>query len=397
MFVGCAKIEITPEIGSLMACFPLSRENPRRSEGIHDPLYARAIVIDDGENAICLCSCDLAMIHGNDVKSIRRKVGTQIPELSNAKCTIAVTHTHSAGENSYLFGNTPDDPWIEELRNKIAEIIIEAYEGRIPVKVSYAKMEFEENFNRRILDDEGNSVMKMEYVEGVTEGETDPELNIIKFEKQNGDILGVLINYTAHALTVGPGNMMYTADYPGVVCDFLEKKFQGSTALFFNGAAGNIHPKQCMRKEFQIMSRFGRSLGENVSILLDNVNFLDNSEIKTVSDNLTFPNRVDSKLSVSVELVCHQVGQILFAIVPGEYFVEFQLRYKERFSGYPVIFIGYANSWPGYIPTLESYDEGGYGVDLDTNDPPECSRTALPPGAGEKILDTFIRLTEELV
>lgn len=72
-------MDITPEAGSLMACFPQGPEHKsRRSKGIHDPLKAKAVVLSDKQETICLCSCDLTMIQRIDVERIRKLVSRQI-------------------------------------------------------------------------------------------------------------------------------------------------------------------------------------------------------------------------------------------------------------------------------------------------------------------------------
>ena len=62
----------------------------------------------------------------------------------------------------------------------------------------------------------------------------------------------------------------------------------------------------------------------------------------------------------------------------------------------PAFLIGYANGWPGYIPTEATYEEGGYSVDVFGSDPPALSRTALPRGAGEHILENLIDMANRL-
>jgi hypothetical protein len=76
--------------------------------------------------------------------------------------------------------------------------------------------------------------------------------------------------------------------------------------------------------------------------------------------------------------------------------VEFQLAFKQQVDAEYATLIGYANGWPGYIPTRESYAEGGYGVDAYPGDPAELSRTCLPEGAGEAMLEALLDLADSL-
>jgi hypothetical protein len=95
---------------------------------------------------------------------------------------------------------------------------------------------------------------------------------------------------------------------------------------------------------------------------------------------------------VAVELSCFALGDLVGLTVPGELFVEYQLELRRRLAPRKVLLIGYANGWPGYIPTREAFAEGGYGVDPFPGDPPALSRTALPEEAGERILEELAEM-----
>ena len=190
---------------------------------------------------------------------------------------------------------------------------------------------------------------------------------------------------------------LYTADYPGRAGAEIEAAFPGCAALFLNGAAGNIHPRKCMRADFTAMEMIGQALGRAVVDLADAAVELADPRLRWCSDVLTFENRVDPALQVDVELSCLALGPVVLGFVPGEVFVEFQLEFRRNAAPAHGIFVGYANGWPGYIPTLAAYPEGGYGVDLCTTDPPEYSRTSLPPGAGETILERLVEMAQRVV
>ena len=231
--------------------------------------------------------------------------------------------------------------------------------------------------------------MVMEYEAGRTEGETDPQALVLRLDGTDGP-LAVLYNYTAHALTAGPAHRRFTADYPGVASAAIEDAFPGSVAIFVNGAAGNIHPRECMRDDFAAIERMGAALAEGIIAAATVAEPLAVDAIHLNVESLSFANRVDAELTVTIELVSLRLGRLVVAIMPGEQFVEFQLAFKQALKPDPAMFIAYANDWPGYVPTQASYAEGGYGVDLCTTDPAALSRTALPEGAGERMLEALL-------
>lgn len=390
---GTAAVDITPPLGSRIVCFPSGpNREARRAEGVHDPLQAKVLVLRDGDECAAVVACDLCGIRRLDMERIRAGVRERVPELPPERLMIACSHSHSSVENLYLFGNTPDDPFIHEMNGRIVQAVAEAWADLEPVTVAFGAAPVELNHNRRVLNAAGKSVNTWAYAEGVTTGTVDPELAVLTFAAPEDRTKSVLFRYTAHSLTLGSGNRLFTADYPGRARVQIEAAFPGCTALFLNGAAGNVHPRVCLRDDFTAMETIGSALGQAVVNLAGTVTPLPEPSLRFSSDTLTFANRVDAALEVEVEVACLALGPVVLGFVPGEVFVEFQLEFRHALVPAHGVFVGYANGWPGYIPTLAAYPEGGYGVDLCTTDPPEYSRTALPPGAGEAMTERLVTM-----
>ncbi|NOY80524.1 MAG: hypothetical protein GXP31_05915 [Kiritimatiellaeota bacterium] len=396
---GTATVDITPPPGSLMACFPHGpRREPRRARGAHDPLLARVLLLRHGESAVALVACDLCGIRRVDVGRIRARVAGDVPSLAGERIVVACSHSHSSVEDLYLFGNSPEDPFILEMNTRIAKAVVEAWSNLEPVEVAFGSRPVELNHNRRVLDANGRAREAWEYADGVTTGIVDPELAVLKIVTTTSRVKAIVYRYTAHSLTVGPGNLLYTADYPGRARGEVEAVFPGCAALFLNGAAGNVHPRECMRRDFTATEAIGRALGQAVVDVARDASVLSPAPgLRFRSETLTFENRVDSTRKVDVELSCLALGPVLLGFVPGEVFVEFQLQFRRAVAPACGIFVGYANGWPGYVPTLAAYAEGGYGVDLCSTDPAEYSRTALPPGAGELLLEKLVAMARHMI
>lgn len=394
--IGVAVEDITPPVGSLMAAFPRGPERiPRRAEGVHDPLKARVLVLSDERTTMALCSCDLCLMQAIDVQRIREMVAKECPDLGGPRLVVACTHTHSSMETTYLFGGHPEDAPVKAARRKIAAAVIEAAANRRPCRVNLGRVKADLTHNRRVLR-EGRSQMQFTYEEGVTEGPADSEIVALGFETLSGELQAILYNLAAHGVTVGPANSMFSADYPGAVERAVQRTWSAVPVLLLNGAAGNVHPRQSMRPDFDTMDAVGDAVACAVLDALGTASLLDDSSLDFRSTSLSFSNRVDPEVTTSVELSVFRVGPLVAACVPGEPFIEFQLRFKAGREPSPAMFIGYANGSCGYIPTREAYREGGYGVDLYTGDPPALSRTALPAGAGERILAALERMVGEM-
>ncbi|MFP4027314.1 MAG: hypothetical protein ACLFWL_05940 [Candidatus Brocadiia bacterium] len=393
MIAGTATVDITPPEGARIACFPIIHgEKARRAEGVHMPLLANILFLSDGGTSVALCSCDLALIRLMDVRRIRREVGETVPELDGPQTIVAATHTHSGPENTYLFGTRPGDDEVQVLNSRIASAVVEATRSTELCSLSLGAGQLELSHNRRVTDEDGRSRMVLEHVPGETEGPVDPTLLALSCNSSDEIPIGILFNWTAHALTLGPECRWFSPDYPGVARSRIQENYDAVPVLFFNGAAGNVHPQVCMRADTSAAEDVGSRLGSEVLNLLEFSEQLDANALSFRSRVLTFPSRVQPDIKVEVEISVLELGSVLFAFVPGEVFVEFQLEFRRGVDFEHVFFVGYANGWPGYIPTREAYKTGGYGVELRENDPPEFCRTALPPGAGEEILEALSEL-----
>ena len=90
--VGAAKLELTPPVSVPLAGY--SRRKGKRSTGVHDPLFVRAVVLQDADTTVALVSCDLLIIDEALFEAVRRKLE---PALNGRSLTLllAAKHTHS--------------------------------------------------------------------------------------------------------------------------------------------------------------------------------------------------------------------------------------------------------------------------------------------------------------
>ena len=61
-----------------------------------------------------------------------------------------------------------------------------------------------------------------------------------------------------------------------------------------------------------------------------------------------------------IELTCLDLGKAQVLHLPGEPFIEYQLKAQELRKDAFVCVAGYGDDGPGYIPTNKAFFEGGY-------------------------------------
>ena len=96
--------------------------------------------------------------------------------------------------------------------------------------------------------------------------------------------------------------------------------------------------------------------------------------------------REDWQLPVATVLINKRLAMMT---MPGEPFVDFQINWRDRCPVPDAFFLGYANGYYGYFPTLKAATEGGYGT--------ASSTTWLEVGAGERMVNhALVRVYEML-
>src|SRR6476661_1042558 len=88
--VGAATAVITPEAGTPMAGY----YSARAAEGVHDDLYARAIVLEQDGSKAALVACDLISMPRRIVERAREQI-EQETGIPGAHVMISATHSHT--------------------------------------------------------------------------------------------------------------------------------------------------------------------------------------------------------------------------------------------------------------------------------------------------------------
>ena len=195
---GFSKVCISPPIGAPLAGFA-AREGV--SQGIHDDLFARAIVLANDEAAVALVSVDLLALSGDFIKRVREGIqrATGIPPEA---IMIASTHTHAGPVTITTFFNPDeslDSSYMDSLARNIEEAVSTAWANRFTAKVGVGVGHVDGvGVNRRSPD----------------QRPVDEEVGIIKIDDSAGRMRGVVINYSCHPTVLGPNNLLVTGDFP---------------------------------------------------------------------------------------------------------------------------------------------------------------------------------------
>lgn len=377
---GVAKADITPPIGGMMYGYGARGINV--SKGVHDPLYAKALVLDDGETKFAIVTLDLGSFTGANTTNVKKIVRDKTG-IENVLC--AFSHTHSGPVPSSVFPSR-EKPWIREAERKIAEAIIGAADNLAPAKIGTGWGEVREGHNRRMVRVDGKTVMFWANRDRIPTSPVDYELAVIRVEGLDRKPIATLVNFACHPVVLGPKNLLISADYPGVFTRLVEEAI-GGQCMFLQGAAGDINPfwdkTPPAEGAYAQMEKMGKAVAdEALRVSRQIVAFKADPKISFHTEVIPLASRRDvarTNRNIKAEINTVVVGDDLaVATFPGEFFVEHSLSLKRRSRFKNTIFVGYCNDTLAYFPTIQACTEGGYGA---------ASMSRVEVGAGERLVN----------
>ena len=283
------------------------------AQGVHDDVWSRVMVLDDGKSRIAMISLDaIGFLHG-DVIDIRNR----IPKELNIDYTlISSTHTHESndlvgiwGENMFNTGVNPE--MMEYVKTQTVAAIIEA-----AGKLRPAKLVFAEDLSQRdsvLMKDTRKPILKATglHVMQVLDTETD-------------QTLGTIINWSNHPETLWSQNLLISSDFPHYVREGIEKGVYngdklmqegvGGVTIYFTGVIGGLmapHPSIAINDPFTGVA-YSEPTYEKTKALGDHIALMSLEALKLRGDTVATSN-----ISVRAKTIFAQLDNITFKIASG--------------------------------------------------------------------------------
>jgi hypothetical protein len=212
--------------GKFDAVWMAGFHNGKPAQGVHDDLWARTMVIDDGQTRIAWVSLDAIGFFGCDVIDVRKR----LPEsLGITYLIISSTHTHSAPDLMGLWG--PRD-----LRSGVDPGYMELVKSRTVKAVEVAVDNLQPANFRFAYDRSGVSAMIADTRKPVV---VNPELRIMQaFDPETGKTLGTLVQWDNHPETIWSRNLYITSDFPHYLREGIENGVYHNDSLVTPGLGG---------------------------------------------------------------------------------------------------------------------------------------------------------------
>lgn len=413
--IGFCKRDITPPIGMGLGGYA----GHRPCTGVHDPLYCRAVVLEQEGVRYGLAALDLMCAD----ESLWADIAGRVAHLgiSPERLVVSAIHSHSAPAgvvpeegplasiNRVILPKTPGfEDYMDTVASAAAEALAEAAESAEPFQVR-----------------SGRGPAPAVGSERHTGGYAFAELTAIQCRTDSGRNL-ILYNFPCHPTVMSPANLLVSADLVGGI----EGRLDGDMAVFLNGAAGDISTRFTRREaSFAECARMGQLAAETVRELLADKPFSEPEGLIGLSGTVALQARpvqpeeeARRKLSEATDRwrQAEEAGadpgtlRILKSYVEGAgvnlEFSQTMGNLKQlnlpvrafRFAGFDFVTVPgelystllpegasaicYANGYYRYIADANAYDTGHY----------EAMAAILAPGQGEQFRDAIIRLLQQL-
>ena len=262
---GAAVADITPKK------FPVPMSGsmtPRWAAQAHDPLSARAMVIDDGATRIAFCVIDSCAV-SLEIMAAAKAHAQKLTGIPVDRICMSATHTHT-GVSVGIGFQTPsaDDEYVQYMTRQIAASIKQAADRLEPAQVGWAHADEPRHVgNRRWLlkpgatytnpfgSDQDRARMNPRAGDPSLDrpaGPTDPQVWILAARTPAGKPLAVLANYSLHYVGGMPPNGL-SSDYFGAFASALARMMKAHetnpafVALLSNGTSGDVNNSDFFR------------------------------------------------------------------------------------------------------------------------------------------------------
>ncbi len=384
---GVASRVITPEEPIWMAGYA-ARDKP--SEGkIHD-LNAKALALEDGQGTrLVVVTLDLIGVTRQMRDWLEEQVGQKY-QLPPEGLLLNASHTHCGPvvrpDTSYMPQDRAEQcqAYIDELQEKLAELVGRALADLAPVSLSYTHARAGFAMNRRTPTENGFRNRPN------PDGPVDHDVPVLQVQGADDTLEAVLFGYACHSTTLGI--YQFCGDYSGFAKRYLEEAHPGMTALFMAGCGGDQNPYP--RRELELCQQHGRALANGVEAALQTYakpvrgplraaledvvlefaeppsreqleqeaqskNKWERRHAEILLDELQKNGKIRTTYPCPVHVVRFGDDLILVAL-PGEVVVDYSLRLKSELAGPAVWIAGYSNDVFGYLPSRRVLEEGGY-------------------------------------
>jgi neutral ceramidase len=336
----------------------------RPSRGVHDPVKARALALDDGRNRLAWLAVDLVGTDPSLIAELRDRLARA--GLAYSALIVSASHTHSgpgAYAESAVFAFVALDRRSPEVRARILDAleraVREADARRAPARVGAGVGEVSGVARSRLR------------------APLDPALGVLKVVAADGRPIALLWNYAIHGTALGRDNLLVSGDLMAEASARIERHL-GAPALFVNGAVGDVSPAG---RGWRGASEIGERLAREALAIWERITPDAEAGLTIAAGRAALPAPtlsarnclgrwvpgwvrlgLGTALPRSAEMMAVGIGRSGWVTIPGELETRLGLDVKAAGGGrFDHVFVaGVSNDYLGYFLGAEAYARPSY-------------------------------------
>lgn len=433
---GAATRDLSPQKPMALHGYP---HVPRVSTGIHDPILATALWLEQGHDKVLLVSLDLLFMDPPTARELRRRLAEETG-AGQERIMVNCTHTHSAPIMAPIIAwredpsiPPPDPEYRERVLRETVAAAKAAVAAAVPAELAWTTADATGVGGNRLADG----------------GITDPEVGILAVRRQSkGEWIAFSLTYGMHPTVLHEDSKLVSADFPHYARLVLQEQFApNAPVLYQTGPSGNQSPRHFVKEQtFAEAERLGRKLGNAAAAAITDLDDQAFGEAKLggalaqvpltprdlpslaeaeaqlkqyqaeykrlQQENAPHPQVRTAECALfgaegavtlaraaaagdiaaivknyqPIEVQAIRIGNALLAGLPGEWFTEYALEIKQAAAMKCFVVSLVNGELQGYVVTPEAQAAGGY----------EANNTLFPPEEGQKMIQALLQLIQDL-
>jgi len=416
---GTAQVDITPPLGTVIN----GEFTSRYANHIADPLYAKAMVMQDDSTTLLILVVDICVMQRDFLDEVKALIlaKTGIPKENQL---ISSTHTHSAGSVADLLMGHVDWGYRKKLPAWLVEAALKAQQRLVPAQIAYGWFDeprhmvcrrYRMKAGYRPFNPVSGGVDAIKTNPFGDEGDIiertskpDTELRYLAVKSIDDQWIGLLANYSLHYVGDCERGTI-SADYFGWFANELTELLgagPGFVGMMSNGTSGEVNiwdflePDRYPAGNHAKSRLIGKELAGGVAASLAAVTWEAQPLLGSRYDEITVGLRkpTPAELESAKELVrqtdyenihfdqqgyrqvyareqvllaeypdqkqvpvqAFRIGSGVIGALPGEFFAETGLNIKAGRPDKKYFTICLANDYVGYVPPVHELEQGGY-------------------------------------
>jgi neutral ceramidase len=375
-----AKVNITPPLEMKYSLGGYGDRMSNPATGIHDYIYAKAVVLNKEDKMFALVTLDLLGLPPNVKPAVIQKLADK--NWTEENIMLLPSHSHASIDMTALNDkNNLGSPQIGIYQAELLDFVVE--------KIAESINDADKNLKSVKIGTE-NRILNAMNRNRRNDPDVDRELTVTRIDLENGKPMAVLVNWSAHPTFMDEKDMWVSAGWPGYLQRELESWIgDGAVAMYYNGAQADLSANRPQGgSHYEQAEMYGRELAKSAFEVYSKIEVKDKVELNYSLKEIQLPERTahpsfmetggaeygmsEEMVKVVMEMMCPaqtqvgavQIGDLVIAGAPGELAAGLGIQVKDQLKKegvkYPVIG-GLANEWISYILSPEQYNgDGGY-------------------------------------